>query len=201
MDREARLDASLQPGDRPPAPGELALVQAFVNTVDREWGPDLLDDRDGLREWLARRELLATGTDVSERDLQAAVELREALRGLLLANNGGPADPAAAAVLERAADRAALSVRLGGDGPRLESRGSDLAAALGTVVAAAFAAMLDGSWPRLKACPRSVCRWAFLRPLAESLGDLVRDGDLRRPHQGEGLLPPPPRRLSRPSPN
>ena len=29
------------------------------------------------------------------------------------------------------------------------------------VAAAAFAAMLDGSWRRLKACPREVCGWAF----------------------------------------
>ena len=33
--------------------------------------------------------------------------------------------------------------------------------ALGRVVAAAFAAMLDGSWHRLKACPRETCGWAF----------------------------------------
>jgi predicted RNA-binding Zn ribbon-like protein len=30
------------------------------------------------------------------------------------------------------------------------------------VRAVAFAAMLDGRWERLKACPRDVCGWAFL---------------------------------------
>ena len=33
--------------------------------------------------------------------------------------------------------------------------------ALGQVVSAAVVAMWDGTWRRLKACPRSVCQWAF----------------------------------------
>ena len=33
--------------------------------------------------------------------------------------------------------------------------------ALGRVAAAAFTAMLDGTWARLKACPRDCCGWAF----------------------------------------
>ena len=34
-------------------------------------------------------------------------------------------------------------------------------AAIGQVLAVAFAAMLDGRWDRLRACPRDVCGWAF----------------------------------------
>jgi hypothetical protein len=125
VEREALVSGLVHPGDREPAPGSLALVQAFVNTVDREHGPDLLDDVGGLEEWLGRRMLPAA---VGPGDLERARELREALRALLLANNGEPRDPAAQETLERAA---------------------------------AFTAMLDGSWARLKACPREICGWAF----------------------------------------
>jgi predicted RNA-binding Zn ribbon-like protein len=43
----------------------------------------------------------------------------------------------------------------------LVPRAAGVDAAIGRVLAAAFASMLDGSWPRLKACPRELCGWAF----------------------------------------
>ena len=59
MEREALLSHLDHPGGRQPATGSLELVQAFVNTVDREHGPDLFDDDTGLEEWLGRRMLAA----------------------------------------------------------------------------------------------------------------------------------------------
>jgi predicted RNA-binding Zn ribbon-like protein len=158
MQREALIAASVQPGGRPPADGTLRLVQDFVNTVDREHGPDLLDEPAGLREWLDHRGLAPDAT-VGAGELARAVELREALRALLLANNGEPEAPGARAVLDRAGRRARLEVAF--DGPALEPAADGVDGSLGTLVAAAFAAMLDGSWSRLKACPRDVCGWAF----------------------------------------
>jgi predicted RNA-binding Zn ribbon-like protein len=148
-----------QPGGREPAPGALALVQDLVNTVDREHGPDLLDDAGGLREWLAVRG--PAPERVSAADLRHARELREALRGLLLANNGREAPGGAREVLEQAAARAGLTVRLAPAGAALRPAAGGVDGALGTVVAAAVVAMWDGTWPRLKACPRDVCHWAF----------------------------------------
>jgi predicted RNA-binding Zn ribbon-like protein len=148
-----------QPGGRDPAPGALALVQDLVNTVDREHGPDLLDDTAGLADWLALRDL--DGRRVTPTDLDHARELREALRGLLLANNGEPEPPDARVVLEAAARRAHLAVRLPADGAALTPLAPGVDGALGQVVAAALVAMWDGTWARLKACPRDVCHWAF----------------------------------------
>ena len=158
MQREALLSGLVHPGDREPAPGSLALVQAFVNTVDREHGPDLFDDDEGLAEWLERRMLPAA---VGAGDRERAREVREALRAVLLANNGEPRDPAAQATLERAARRARLEPAFPPDGAALVPRAGGVDAALGRILAAAFTAMLDGSWTRLKACPRDVCGWAF----------------------------------------
>jgi predicted RNA-binding Zn ribbon-like protein len=158
VEREALLSGLVHPGDREPAPGSLRLVQTFVNTVDREHGPDLLDDPAGLEEWLERHLMPAR---VGPGSLEAAREVREALRSLLLANNGEPYDPRARAVLERAARRARLEAVFPPDGAALVPRATGVDAALGRILAAAFAAMLDGSWRRLKACPREVCGWAF----------------------------------------
>jgi predicted RNA-binding Zn ribbon-like protein len=148
-----------QPGGREPAPGALALVQDLVNTVDREHGPDLLDDAGGFAEWLGHRGL-ADGA-VSATDLRHARELREALRGLLLANNGAPEPPGARVVLEAAAQRGRLAARLPAAGAALTPLASGVDGALGRVVAAALVAMWDGTWTRLKACPRHACHWAF----------------------------------------
>ncbi len=173
MDRELLLSGAGQPGGREPAPGGLALVQAFVNTVDAEHGPDLLDDAGDLAEWLARRDLPAR---VAPRDLAAAREVREALRTLLAAHVPGAElrvvragrgefvarraeGERAAAVLDAAAERAVLLPRFGPG--RLEPRATGVDAALGAVLAAAFAAMADGTWRRLKACPGERCGWAF----------------------------------------
>jgi predicted RNA-binding Zn ribbon-like protein len=159
--RDALVSGLVQPGSREPAPGRLALVQAFVNTVDREHGPDLLDEPAGLADWLAARGMLDPGGEVAADDLEAARDLRDALRSLLHANNGAPEEAGARAALEAAADRAALRASLPPEGPELVPAQGGVDGALGRVVAAAFAAMLDGSWPRLKACPRDVCGWAF----------------------------------------
>ena len=46
--------SELQPGDRPPAPGDLWLVQAFVNSrwdLERDL-QDEFGDREGLATWL-----------------------------------------------------------------------------------------------------------------------------------------------------
>ena len=78
--------------DAEPAPGRLALVERFVNTVDHEHGREMLSAPERLRG-VARA---STGSIRRRRaDLRRALEVREALRSLALANNGGARDAAA----------------------------------------------------------------------------------------------------------
>src|ERR671914_22880 len=44
---------------------------------------------------------------------------------------------------------------------RLEPAAGGVDGALGRIVAVIHAAIADGTWERLKACERDVCRWAF----------------------------------------
>jgi predicted RNA-binding Zn ribbon-like protein len=143
--------------DRAPAPGPLRLVQEFVNTLDAEEGRDLLAEGDTFSAWLQERGLAPAGPPPGARELATAVELREALRALLRANAGADPDPEATALVNRLSARAPVRVEFRPDGgARLEGAG-----VLAAVLAAAATAMLDGSWPRLKACVDPECSWAF----------------------------------------
>ncbi len=150
------------PGGRSPAPGPLRLVQALVNTTNLESGQDAIEDAAGLRIWLTQHELISSRARVTGQDAQRARELREALRRLLMANAGeaGAADPSR--VIGPAADRAGLTLGVR-DGGRLElqPRAGGVDGAVGRILAAAHAAMLDGTWRRLKACRNHGCHWAF----------------------------------------
>ncbi|HYT27051.1 MAG TPA: ABATE domain-containing protein [Actinomycetota bacterium] len=149
-------------GRRPPAPGPLVVVQAFVNSRDLAAGTDELATAAGLPDWLARHGLLGDGEPATGADLRRAVELREALRVLLLANNGGLAEPAALALVNRALRDAEPLVRfLPGGQVEMGALAPGVTGALGHLLCIAFTAMTDGTWARLKACREDGCRRAF----------------------------------------
>jgi predicted RNA-binding Zn ribbon-like protein len=152
----------VEPGNRTPAPGRLRVLQAFVNTTDRIISLDELSSPEKLREWLTAWDLLDRGT-LGEDDLFRSLELREALRELLVANPERSEVPRAAlGRLNRAGAEGRLVVRFRRDGEaELDASAPGLAGALGRLVAIAYTAMADGTWWRLKACRSDECRWAF----------------------------------------
>jgi predicted RNA-binding Zn ribbon-like protein len=144
-----------------PTPGLLEVVQPFVNTNDLE-GTDELDRPEALREWLTARGLLDPSADVGERDVVRAQQLREAIRGLLVANAGGSGDPDAVDVLNRAAADAHLVVSFNADGSTtLSPTVTGVTGALGRILAVVHDAEAEGTWSRMKACRKHSCRWAF----------------------------------------
>jgi predicted RNA-binding Zn ribbon-like protein len=144
------------------APGQLEYVRQFVNTFDLETGVDELTSPEALATWLARRDLLPQGARVGPRAFERALEVREALRRLMLANNGGPLDPSALEVVNRVASNASLAMRIDPEGqPALAATGTGAAAAVAPLVAIVYEAMVNGSWARLKACRADDCHWAF----------------------------------------
>ena len=148
--------------DRGTATGVVGLVQAYVNTVDIQDGPEEFSDPTTLERWLVARGLMEPGQDVSEGDLKNAVAVREAIRGVIGANSGTTVYPLDIATLNEAAAASRLRARFGADGKaRLEPEAGGVAGAMGRIVAAVFTAMADEDWSRLKLCGSSTCRWAF----------------------------------------
>jgi hypothetical protein len=77
---------------RKPAPGELALVQGFVNTLntlDIERECDDLHSPGALKAWMVRHGLLDSAVSINEDDFKEWITFREALQALLGKNNGG----------------------------------------------------------------------------------------------------------------
>jgi predicted RNA-binding Zn ribbon-like protein len=133
------------------APGQLALVERFVNSEAAT--------PEELGAWLAEHGLAEAGASWSAADAERAAELREGLRALLLANNGVAPDPAAVARVDVVARESPLAVSV--DPAGLEPLGSGIAVPLARVLAIVARAQADGSWSRLKACQAEDCHWAF----------------------------------------
>ena len=147
----------------PQAPHSLDLVIDFVNTLDVEEGTDALGGPRALAAWLAEKGLLQTGESLlGESDHADAIRLREALRALMLANNGDADAPQAGAELERAARRGELGVHFEADGTASLSPGAaGGAGALARLLIPVASARADDSWRRVKACRAPDCQWAF----------------------------------------
>lgn len=165
MSGETRPPTDPQPGGRRPAPGELALLQSFLNT---HW--NLRDERRGetltsllaLTDWLASRELVDHRARLGEADLERALAVREGLRALAFANNRHDLDRGRVDAMREASRGAATGIRIEPDGPQFVAGGATgLDAALGALFAIAARAMIDGSWDKLKACPGRHCGWVF----------------------------------------
>jgi predicted RNA-binding Zn ribbon-like protein len=145
------------------APGKLRFVGEFANTLDVDDDSDGLARPADLAAWLADHGLARSDLEVGPADLSRAVELREALRAALLANNAGePMSDAVIATLNRIGRRARLVLRFDESGEALlEPVSDDVDAALGGLLAIVHDAMETGQWPRLKVCRSDDCLWAF----------------------------------------
>jgi predicted RNA-binding Zn ribbon-like protein len=150
-------------GKNQDAPGELEHVRAFVNTLDREEGLEELTDETALAAWLTARGLAEPDLTARRDDVQRAVELREALRAVLLSHNGDGAVPAdASRTLDDAVCRARVRMRFADDGSALlEPEAPGVAGALGRLLVIVQGSIAAGTWKRLKACRDHTCAWAF----------------------------------------
>lgn len=144
-----------------PAPGELRIIHAFVNTADRRMGTERLTSPRALADWLASEGLPGAGEELTEADLRRALAVREGLRALLAVNNGAALDAKAVARLEEAASPR-FRVSFAGDGTaHLQTVSEGLDAAFGRLLAIVVTAQHGGEWRLLKACANAACRGAF----------------------------------------
>ena len=144
------------------APAQLEVVREFVNTLDVEDGVDGLATPAAALTWLAAHGLTGEQPSIDERDHERLLEVREALRALLLANNSGEPPPAdALGVLNEQSAEAAVVLHFDASGADLVTHCGGVDHAIAELLATVYAAMADRTWARLKACPAEDCRWAF----------------------------------------
>jgi predicted RNA-binding Zn ribbon-like protein len=162
-------DRSLpQPGDREPAPGDLVLLQSFLNThfdLVNDWGADLIDTPPRLLAWFGARGLLGRRRDrVTRSQVEDVHAFRDGLRELARMNGDADFRPRSSALagINRVADRAPLAIHIGPERLALAPQtGRAVDNALGVLLAIATHAMIDGRWSRLKVCPGDHCGWVF----------------------------------------
>ena len=151
-----------EPGGRAPAPGELALVQAFLNSADLEEGIEQFDTPVNLSHWLADHDLLESNLPLTSHDLSRVIAVREALRDLLTFHQEEAGAGDAAARLTDALAGTTLSLGADPSGAlRLVAVAEGIDGALARLMAIVYRAGIDGSWERLKTCRNRGCRWVF----------------------------------------
>jgi predicted RNA-binding Zn ribbon-like protein len=138
--------------DRSAAPGDLALVESLVNTLDIESGADSLDTPEGRARFG-----LAEGEEV-----ERARELRESLRAVLLAHAGHSPHREVTPLGELLASAPLLVTVDAHDGSaRLAPAQAEERPLLSRTAAAVAQALIAGTWTRLKACEATDCHWAY----------------------------------------
>jgi predicted RNA-binding Zn ribbon-like protein len=141
---------------------QLDLVRDYVNTLDFETGIDTIASPDELATWFSEQGLVDDFVEPLEEEVADALAVREAIRELLLANNGVDADSGAASkTLEEAGRKAHLGVRFEDGRPVLASESDGARGAIGRIVATVAELAPTDEWKRLKSCRDEHCRVAF----------------------------------------
>ncbi len=163
-DATARVDRGPAPGNRRPAPGDLELVQTFLNSrwdLTSSNEEELASPR-ALSTWFVEHGLFGRRYALTESDRRRVLAVREGLRTMLFANNGASEDPEAVARLNRALRVPRIYVQFAVAGtPQFKPQPRDLDGALALIATIVALSQLDGSWSRMKACPGHDCGWAF----------------------------------------
>ena len=145
-----------------PAPGDLRIVQAWVNSERSGTRGEELPSPRALADWLEHWGLLSRGSELGSADHVQAFDARSGLRAMIRAHHGPPPAPEVFAALDRAAAEAPLRVRFFSDGAaRLEPVANGLREALARLFQIVALAQRAGRWRRLKLCWRQDCRAAF----------------------------------------
>jgi hypothetical protein len=147
----------------PAAPGDLEVVQRFINLHEHRPGTteQVPPSRRLLETFLRDRGLLDGSESFTEADRQSALALIDALHAMVDSNAGQPMTAERIAAVDDLGRRAGLHPSLGADGPAIVQSRAGAVGALGRLIAIAFLARLDGSWGHLRSCASEDCRAVF----------------------------------------
>ncbi|WP_309104602.1 LacI family DNA-binding transcriptional regulator [Microbacterium sp.] len=139
-------------------PPAAQLVIDFVNTVEWQVDDEAWSSPSALASWLHLRAGRARER-LTDEHLSHARRVREGLREVLLLQAGHEPLGDAISELNVALARSPLHLRFSADGrPHLASERDSF---LEPILAAVDTLRSEGDWPRVKACSRDSCRWAY----------------------------------------
>ncbi len=146
-----------------PAPGDLELLQRFLNLHEHDAEGATLDPPlEMIRAFLVDRGLLAPEERFTRADRETYRRLRRALMALIASSRGEPLSADDARVIDQLGVEAGLHPHFHTEHePTLEPRGEGVAAAFGRIVAIAFLASFDGTFAHLKTCADEGCGAVF----------------------------------------
>jgi predicted RNA-binding Zn ribbon-like protein len=140
----------------------LDVIRDFVNTLDLEIGVDRIATAEKLAGWFSEQGVVDDLVEPTQQEHAEALAVREAIRELLLANNGVAADGEDASKrLEEAGRRARLGVRFENGLPVVAPEADGARGAIGRIVALVAELAPTDEWKRLKSCRDEHCRVAF----------------------------------------
>lgn len=150
-------------------PARVGLVYDFVNSCDERCftvhgellvPSDELKSPSDLTRWCIERHIVDAHVRASAVEIQAAKQLRAALRDAIASSSAGEGVDGAG--FESATHRFRHFVGVDAAGSlTLRSAGAGVQAALETIAAEVFMASTTGDWGRLKMCGAPDCRWIF----------------------------------------
>lgn len=148
------------PTDPRSAPPDLEQLRTFLNSDNRYYGVDVLQDEERRAGWFTRWLPTFDVADVDDRGWARLVELRDAVRALVAA------EPGAAERLSTVAAAHPVHVAFLGEGSSVSARLSASAARPEQPIAAAVLGLLqlavhDGRFTRFGLCERPECGWCY----------------------------------------
>lgn len=145
------------------APGELAMVHAFLNTWDLAGPRERFDTPERMRRWFAKRSLIGSAVTITTAQFTRTIAVRHGLRLVLAAaGHGCPPDRKALRYLNEAAEKITFVIKFEQDGmPALLAADSGFEAAIARILAVVRTSVLNGNWRRLKICRNPDCERAF----------------------------------------
>jgi len=153
-------------------PDGLANLYDFANSLDlrhfvhhgvQHAQADELENTAGLGKWMAHRRLIKPGTAPSAAAFDAALALREAIRGYLECEpENRRRDAPIRNALDKSLERFPLRVTAAGkDGLKLAPVGTAATAGLSAIIAELHNGSANGTLDRLKMCASEECKRVF----------------------------------------
>ncbi len=143
------------------APGELALVHAFLNTWHADGPRERLENPERMQDWLAKRALILQAVPVSQAEFDRVRRLRDGLRQII-GDSGAEMPRGELDKLNQLARDARLVVHFDAEGaPQLVPEGSGVQVAIARILAAIATGHVEGTWSRLKLCRNAECQRVF----------------------------------------